>query len=281
MSFIHLLRCKAEPLPQIDAFRPTGVSSTVVADSFLARPTTKVPRGAVWHIGNTTEMRNNGIFFALGREAVVKSQQFNEGRREFEEVEQAQAPFTVGVYDRETQAAGVLVRPGVSLSPREIATKVQYLLESVGLARQHNMQIVVDPIADPQGFIEILLSATRVTKFEFDFSVPNPPDDEKFVQRPLKEYGKRIGATEGKAVLKGPSLDADELVDLTRAVAAEGDQATASVERTPGGGIEKVGLNLNPIKEPVEPQAHEGTADAILRALRRAYKRVRGTDGQS
>ncbi|SEM55574.1 hypothetical protein SAMN05192583_0614 [Sphingomonas gellani] len=168
-------------------------------------------------------MRDNGIFFALGREAVVKSQQFNEGRREFEEVEQAQTPFTVGVYDKEAKAAGVLVRPGVSLSRREIATKVQYLLESVGLAQQYNMQIVVDPIPDPQGFIEILLSASRVTRFEFDFSVPNPPDDEKFVQRPLKEHEKRIGATEGKAVLEGPSLDADELVDLTRAVAAEGD----------------------------------------------------------
>lgn len=281
MSFIHLLRCKAEPLPQIDAFRTTGVSSAVVAESFLARPTAQVPRGAVWHIGNATEIPDGGIFFALGREAVVKSQQFNEGKREFEEVEQAQAPFTVGVYDKETQAAGILIRPGVSMSPREVATKVQHLLESVGLAQQHNMQIVVDPIPDPQGFIEILLSASRITRFEFDFSVPNPPDDEKYVQRPLKEYAKRVGAVEGKAALKGPSLDANELADLTRAVAAEGDQATASVERTPGSGIEKVGLNLNPLKEAVEPQAHEGTADAILRALRRAYKRVRGNDGQS
>lgn len=281
MSFIHLMRCKAEPLPQIDAFRTTGVSSSVVADSFLARPTAKVPRGAVWHIGNAAELPGGGIFFALGREAIVKSQQFNEGKREFEEVDQAQAPFTVGVYDTETQAAGILVRPGVSLSPREIATKVQHLLESVGLAAKHNMRIVVDPIPDPRGFIEILLSASRITRFEFDFSLPNPPDDDKYIQRPLKNYGQRIGATEGKASLKGPSLNADDLVDLTRAIAAEGDQATANVEMKPGGGIEKVGLNLNPLKELVEAKAHEGTAAAILRAVRKAYTRVRGPDGQT
>jgi hypothetical protein len=279
MSFIHLLRCKAEPLPQFDAFRVTGVSSVVVADSFLARPTSKVPRGSIWHIGNAVEVPDAGIFFALGREAVVKSQQFNEGRREFEEVEQIQAPFTVGVYDMESQAAGILVRPGVSLSPREIATKVQYLLESAGFAEKHNMRIVVDPIPDPRGFIETLTSAFRITRFEFDFSLPNPPDDEKFVQRPLKEFGKKIGATEGRASLKGPALNAGDLVDLTRAVAAEGDQATANVERTEGSGVERIGLNLNPLKEAVEAQSHEGTAAAILRAVRRAYKRVRGPDG--
>lgn len=281
MSSIHLLRCKAEPLPQVDAFRTTGTSSEVVADSFLARPTAKIPRGAIWHIGNTVEIAENGIFFALGREAVVKSQKFNEGLREFEEIEQIQAPFTVGVYDKETQAAGVLIRPGVSLSPREIAKKIEYLLETAGLAKHHNMKIVVDPIQDPRGFIDALEKAYRITRYEFEFSVPNPPDDEKYIQRPLKEYGKRIGAIEGKTSLKGPALDADDLVELTRAVAAEGDDANASVQMHPGSGIEKVGLNRNPLREPVEAEPHEGTGSAILRAVRRAYKRVRGTDGQT
>lgn len=268
-------------MPQIDAFRAEGHSADIVADSFLRRPTTRVPRGAVWHIGNTARIDGGAIFFALGREAVVKAQQFNEGKREFEEVEQAQAPFTVGVFDLTTQAAGVLVRPGVSLGAREIATKLEVLLESGGLAQEHNARIVVDPIPDPRGFIEILLSASRVTRFEFDFSLPNPPDDDKFIQRPLKEFGKLIGATEGKASLKGPDLDANELAKLTRAVAAEGDDATANVEMTPGGGIERKSLNRNPVREPVEPGLHEGIGPAILRAVREAYERIRGLDGQS
>lgn len=281
MSQIHLLRCKAEPLPQLDAFRATRPSSEIIADAFMARPTTRVPRGAVWHIGNTIEIADGGLFFALGREAVVKAQQFNEGKREFEEVEQAQAPFTVGVYDMQTQAAGVLVRPGVSLSAREIATKLVVLLQSTGLASQSNTRIVVDPIQDPRGFIEVLQAAHRITRFEFDFSLPNPPDDEKYIQRPLKEFGKKIGAREGKASLKGPSLNAGELIEVTRAVAAEGDQAFANVEMRPGGGIEKRGLQHNPLKEPVEAELHEGTGPAILRAVRRAYKRVRGSDVDS
>lgn len=281
MSAIHLMRCKAEPLPQMDAFKPKRPATEIVTESFMARPTTKVPRGAIWHIGNTVEIQGGGIFFALGREAILKKQQFNEGRREFEEVEQEQAPFTVGVYDPKTQAAGVLVRQGVSLSAREISTKLEVLLESTGIARNHNTRIVVDPISDPRGFIEILLTASRITRFEFDFSLPNPPDDERFIQRPLKEFGKRVGATEGKASLKGPSLDPEQLVELTRAVAAEGDEATANVEMLPGGGIERKGLTQNPVREPVEAELHEGTGPAILRAVRRAYRRIRGDNDDS
>ena len=281
MSSIHLMRCKALPLPQMDAFKPSRASTAIVTDCFMQRPTAKVPRGAVWHIGNTQEIDGGGIFFALGREAILKKQQFNEGRREFEEVEQEQAPFTVGVYDTETQAAGVLVRPGVSLSAREIATKLQVLLESTGIAEEYNTRIAVEPIADPRGFIDMLLSANRVTRFEFDFSLPNPPDDEKFIQRPLKEFGKRVGASEGKASLKGASLDPKPLIDLTRAVAAEGDNVTANVEMVEGGGIERKELTHNPLREPVEPELHESTGAAILRAVRRAYHRVRGENDES
>lgn len=278
MSSIHLVRCKAEPLPQGDAFALSKPSTEVVADCFLQRPTAKVPRGAVWHIGNSVEIGDGGIFFALGREAIVKKQQFHEGRREFEEVDQEQAPFTVGVYDTVTQAAGVLVRPGVSLSAREIAKKLQVFLESTGVARQYNTKIVVDPISDPLDFIQVLKNASRVTRFEFDFSLPNPPDDEKYIQRPLKRFGQMVGATDGKASLKGPRLDTDLLVDLTRAIAAEGDDATANVEMVPGGGIERKSLTHNPVKEPVEAEVHEGTGPAILRAVRRAYRRIRGQD---
>lgn len=280
MSNIYLYRCKAEQLPQMDAFRRSLSSQDVVAQSFMERPTARVPRGAVWHIGNSYKMEHGGIFFALGREAVVKAQQFNEGKKEFEEVEQIQAPFTIGVYDQETQVAGVLIRPGVSLGGREVGTKLQILLEAAGVAREHNRRIAVDPLSDPRGFIEILETASRITRFEFDFSLPNPPDDDKYIQRPLKQFAEEVGATEGKASIKGPSLNAQRLIDLTRAVAAEGDDAIANVEMKPGEGVVRKGLNHNPLREPVEAQLHEGAGKAILRAVKSAYKRLRTTNDE-
>jgi len=279
LSQIHLLRCKALPLPQLDAFKASRPSADIVRESFLARPSARVPRGAIWHIGNTSKISGGGLFFALGREAVVKAQKFEEGAREFIEVDQAQAPFTVGVYDPKIQVAGVLVKQGVSLAAREVARKLQVLLQEPSIDNRHNTVISVDPILDPVEFVEILREAHRITRFEFNFSLPNPPDDDKYVQRPLKEYAKSIGATEGRGSFKGADLDSEPLIDLTRAIAAEGDQVTANVEMKKGTGITRRALKANAVKEPVDPELHEGTGVAILRALRRAYGRVRGENG--
>lgn len=279
MQFVHLLRTKAEPLPQIDAFRRPLTSTEIISRSFLSRPTAKVPKGATWHIGNTTEFEPNGIFFALGREAAVRSQQFNELTREFEESEENQAPFTVGVYDIETQVTGVLCRPGVSLSPQEIAKKLRILLESAGIAREHNCQISVEVIPDPQEFFHILRSAYKIKSFEFEFSLPNPPDDEIYIQRPLKNFAQKVRARSGKANVHGDSLESDELIKLTRAVAAEGDYASARVEMAPGMKPEKKRLSGNPLKAPLLELAGKNLAENILKAIQKAYTGLRDSNG--
>lgn len=139
----------------MDAFAQALPSSDIVAQAFLKRPTTRVPRGATWHIGNTTETMDRGLFFALGREAIVKAQHFDDGRREFREVEETQSPFTVGVYDRDTQATGILVKAGASLSAREVSNKLAILLNSSGISQKYNAEIVVDFIPDPQGLFKL------------------------------------------------------------------------------------------------------------------------------
>ena len=228
MSAIHLLRCKAEQLPQADAFTKDLTAIEVIESSLLERPTTSVRRGSIWHVGNATRGPEGSITFALGREAVLTAPQFDEKLKEFTEVEQKQAPFTVGVFDRDTQTVGVLIRPGVSLNAREVASKLEALLESTGIARRANRRISVDFIPDPTGFIESIRKCYRITRFEFSFTLPNPPDDDKYIQRPLKDFAQRAHATEGKASVKGESLDKNEVIDVATAVAASGDDATAN-----------------------------------------------------
>lgn len=275
MTSIHLFRCKAEPRRQLDAFAERMPSSDIVAQSFLERLTTKVPRGALWHIGNTVDTAEGGVFFALGRESVVKAQHFDEGRREFHEVEETQSPFTVGVYDRETQATGVLVKAGVSLNAREISNKLQILLNSAGIAARHNAEIVVDFIPDPEGFIQVLSKAYRITRFEFDFTPPNPPDDEELIQRPLKNFAARAGAIDGTTIVRGQALNSAELIPLTHALASTGDNATANVQMRQGTPIVRRNLNTNALKEPVRAELHESTSSALLRAVKSAYRQVR------
>lgn len=281
MSSIHLLRCKAEPRAQMDAFAGKLAPSKIVSQSFMARPTAKVPRGAVWHIGNTEEESDGTVSFALGREAIVKAQQYDTVRREFQEIEQSQAPFTIGVFDPATQVAGILIRGGVSLGVSEVARKLQILLEEAGIAKANNSEIVVDFIPDPAGFIEVLRQAHRVTRFEFEFSPPNPPDDNKYIKEPLKRFAERVGATEGKTSVKGPSLDREELIDLTRELAGSGDDVSANVQMTEGAPIERRHLHANPLKEPVDASEHESSAKAIKRAMRKGYEGLQREAGNA
>lgn len=277
MSHIHLIRCKAPPLPQLHAFATELDSAEIIAKSFLARPTARVPRGAVWHIGNAAEIEDDAIYFRLGREAVVKAHQFDDGSREFREIEEEQAPFTHGVYDRNLQTAGILVRPGVSLNAKEVAKKLEVLLASTRIADEHNASVDIDPILDPVGLIEALRTAKRITRFEFAFSLRNPPDDEKFIQRPLKLYGERVGASEGKASLKGEAMDPDPLIDLTRAVAAEGDEVVVNLQSKDGAGIVRRSLKSNYLRAAIGPVDGD-VGGVILDSIRKAYAKLRGSD---
>jgi len=269
-----MLRCKAEPRAQLDAFSDRMVAAEIVAQSFLARPTAKVRRGAIWHIGNTELEEDGTVSFALGREAIVKAQEYDTARREFREIDQSQAPFTVGVYDPRNQTAGILIRGGVSLGVREVAKKLQTLLEEAGIARKNNSEIVVDFIPDPSGFIEVLRHAHRITRHEFEFSPPNPPDDNKYIKEPLKKFAQRVGASEGKTSVKGPNLDKDELIELTREIVASGDEASANIQMEPGSQIERRHLQTNPLREQVVAGEHESTAIAIKRAMVKGYSGI-------
>jgi hypothetical protein len=195
--------------------------------------------------------------------------QFDEKLREFREVEQTHAPFTVGV----------LIRPGVSLSAREVATKIEALLESAGVARRANRRINVDFIPDPTGFIDSIRNAHRITRFEFSFTLPNPPDDNKYIQRPLKEFAAKAGAVEGKAAFKGESLDKDEIEEVSLAVAASGDDATANIQSSPRAPIVRKRLSVNALREAIDSgdltNKIGGIGAAIQEAMRRAYSNLR------
>lgn len=277
MAYIHLIRVKAPPKPQRDAFVTELSSDEIITASFLKRPTAKVPRGGVWHIGNATEL-DNSIYFRLGREAVVRAHQYDEIAREFVEIEEEQAPFTHGIYDREFQTAGILVRPGVSLNAKQVANKLQALLASTNIAEKHNAVIDVDPILDPVGMIEALRTARRITRFEFSFGLRNPPDDHKFFQGPMKSFAAVVGADGGKASLTGPAMDPEMLIDVTRAVAAEGDEVTANVQEREGSAIVRKSLRSNYLRVEIEARVGE-VGPVISDALRRAYLKLRGTDG--
>jgi len=273
---IHILRVKCEGLPQGDLLRETSNPISIIRRSFEARPTADVGRGSEWHIGNVEDVNSEGIAFAMGRTQAVTTPQFDEATHNFLEEEAMRAPFTLGVFDLATQACGIIRKSGVSQNTTEISAKLARLLNSAPFARDSNSVIVVEPIPDPINFIEAIRNALAVTRFSFTVSRPNPQDVNRLIQGPAKEFTEKVGGDKAKVEVEGLDLDKELIEDVTKAVAADGEQATANVRLDDGGPPKRIYLSGSPVIERVDPEPNSSVFEAMLHSTRRAYERVRG-----
>ncbi|OAN66903.1 hypothetical protein A7X12_09800 [Sphingomonas sp. TDK1] len=248
----------------------------VITKSFQAKPTADVGRGSEWHIGNVEAIKGGGIAFAMGRTQAVTTPQFDWRTHDFLEEEAMRAPFTVGVFDQDTQVCGIIRKSGVSQNINEIGMKLARLLNSTPYPRDSNSQIVVEPIPDPINFIEAIHSAAAVTRFSFTVSRPNPHDVNRLIQGPAKEFTEKSGGEKTKIEVEGADLDRDLIEDVAKAVAADGEQAAANIKENERSRSKRIYLSGNPVIERVDPGEDKSIFEAILERARFAYRRVRG-----
>ena len=276
MFHIHVLRVKCEGLPQGDLLRPASDPAVIISRSIEAKPTADVGRGSEWHIGNVKTLEEGGTSFAMGRTQAVTTQQFDELTHDFVEEEAMRAPFTLGVFDPDLQICGIIRKAGVSQSTSEIAGKLAILLNSAPFAREANSRIVVEVIPDPVNFMQAIHSAQSVIRFSFTVSRPNPLDVDRLIQGPAKEFTHKISAERTRVESEGSNLDKDAIQDITSAVAADGEQAAATIRPKEGGPPKRVHLSGNPVTERVEPDPNTSVLAAVLEGVRRGYRRIRG-----
>jgi len=277
MFYIHVLRIKCESLAQADFFGVTRDPVDIITRSFEAKPTADVGRGSEWHIGNVEPVEQSAIGFAMGRTQAVKSPQFDSVSHNFLEEEAMRAPFTIGVFDKDTQTCGIIRKTGVSQSSSEIAGKLQTLLNAVSIARDSNSHIVVDPIPDPIGFVDAIRDSEAVTRFSFTVTRPNPHDVDRLIQRPAEEFTEAADGQRTRVEVEGESLNKDLIEDVAKAVAAVGETAAANIRPQGGGRIKRIFLSGNPVVEAVEANVSNTVFGAILTRAREAYSRIRGS----
>lgn len=275
MNWLHIVRIRCEPLAQPNLFTKPKQPVSVISEAILARPSSNVGRGSEWHIGRAEIIKDDGISFQMGRVQAAKSPQFDEKDHSFFEADTERAPFTWGVFDQKNQSCGILKRTGVSLSAREVSSKLEILLNSTNIPEEAGFRIVVDPIVDPEGFIEQLQSAHEVVKFSFTAEFENPFDVQALIQRPAEKFNEAVGGTRTKVEVEGESLDKEILEDLSRAVAATGDDAAASVRTTERAPSKRIYLKGTPLQEAVEMESASNPLQAMLKATRDAYNRLR------
>lgn len=272
---MHILRVKCESLPQGDLLKEDGDSVAIIKESFEKKPTATVARGSEWHIGNLSMLGTSALSFAMGRTMAVKSPQFDPTNHNFLDEETQRAPYTLGIFDFETQVCGILRRQGVSQNANEISVKLATLLNASGAAQRHNSQIIVDPIFDPAPFLHQIRSAASVEKFTFFVSRPNPHDVDRLIQQPAERYTEQLNGTKTKIESEGENLDKDLVEDVANATAAKGDDASAVIRAEEGGKRKKIRLRGSPLVEAVDEKDEFGIFSSMVSAATGAYRRVR------
>ncbi|MDR6853659.1 hypothetical protein J2Y54_003179 [Sphingomonas sp. BE123] len=280
MFYIHLFRVKCESLPQGDFLRVSRDTVDVISKSIEAKPTAEVGRRSEWHIGNVEPVKGGGIAFAMGRTQAVTSPKFDSVSHDFLEEEAMKAPFTVGVFDTETQACGVIRKSGVSQSSTEVASKLEVLLNAAPYARESNSRIIVEPIPDPVTFIDAIRRAKAVTRFSFTVTRPNPHDINRLIQKPAEEFTEAADGEKAKVEVEGSDLNRDLIEDVAHAVAAVGESAAANIIPEDGSRTKRVHLSGNAVVEPVETGDKISVFAAILDRTRAAYARIRNSEGR-
>ena len=150
------------------------------------------------------------------------------------------------------------------------AKRLYDLLESTSAVRRRNVRCVVDPIIDPDGFIEKIRKSTHVLKFRATFTGPNPSDADAIFQKPLEVYATKIKADKGVIEVMGANLDKDVVIDITRSNAATGNFVNARIETK--GVVETIplrGINAN-----FSAQSDKTPTDIFNKMLDR-YEQVR------
>ena len=275
MAWMHILRVKCESLPQGDLLKKDGESVNIIRESFEQKPTAPVARGSEWHIGNVLALDRTALSFAMGRTMAVNSPQFDPANHNFLDEETQRAPYTLGVFDLETQVCGILRRPGVSQKASEIAAKLATLLNASGVAQNYNSNIVVDPIFDPAPFLQQIRSAESVHKFTFYVSRPNPQDVDRLIQQPAERYTEQLNGTKTKIETEGEDLDKDLVEDVANATAAKGDDASAVIRADKGAKLKKIQLRGSALVEAVDETDDSGILASMLETATGAYRRVR------
>lgn len=277
MHWIHIARIRCEPLQQGSLFVEERLPTKVISDCILARPTADVGRGSSWHIGASNELSGDGISFQMGRVQEISSPQFDSVEHSFFEAQAERAPYTVAVYDQRHQCCGIVKKSGVSQSANEICSKLETLLNSTEYPSRAGVRVVVDPLIDPENFIEQLRNSSEIVKFSFTAGFENPFDVESLIQRPAEKFNQSVGGIQTKVEVEGPNLNKEILEDLSRAVASTGDKAAASIRKEPRQKAKRIYLKGTPLQEPLELPSDRSPFQVMLGATREAYDRIRNS----
>ncbi len=231
---------------QKDIFDDGASPEKIFNEAIREKPLVKLRRGAEWKLANISDIGINGGAFAVGRISEASTERFDFSKDDFIEARDYQGPFSTVLFSRKTGVVAIEEKSKVNSKTIATAKRLHDLMQSTNAVRRRNVRCIIDPIIDPDGFIEKIRKSTHVLKFRATFTGPNPSDADAIFQKPLEIYAEKIKADKGVIEVSGANLDKEVVIDITRSNAATGNLVNARIETK--GFVETIplrGINAN------------------------------------
>lgn len=251
----------------------------LLTKAIRSRPSAEIRSGHTWHIGNTYEIDENGIYFALGRTTRTTIEKYDEEARDFTEEAFETAPYTNVVADLRAEVVAIGAKSRLSPTIRGIGRQLEKLLNSAPVVQGRNSDIKVLPLQDPSSFLELLHDAYVIESLSVTFGLPNPWDVNEDFQKPLQQTLRKANGSSGSAVLEGQQLDHSVIEEIARSTASTGDDAKARIRPTEGESPVTIQLKGNPVIVDGESSLDDGALRDLLRRMRGVYLRLRRGQG--
>lgn len=233
-------------------------------------------REYIWHIGNIDHFSETTGYFAVGRTTNSTIEKFDEEAGNFIQEIHEESPFTHCVFDAHIGFIGIAKKASLAQTTMEIASRIEKLLSVSSVITENDISVEIVPIPDPEGFLNALDSAYRVTRFTATFRGPNPFDADEHFQKPLAVYLSAANGEKGKTQIQGDDLDREVLQSVTRSTAATGNEASARIKKSKSQKPTTINLKGNPITRSYGEEDHD--PKIVLSDLTTQYHRIRNDE---
>lgn len=268
----HLYRAKFIKPKQLPLLQPDIAASELFLNALSEKPEIELKRDNVWHIGNIEYFDENTGAFAIGRTTKTTVERYEPETGNFVEQLDDSGPYTYVLFDKSIGLLGIAKKSRVAPDVDAIARKVRALFDNAKIVKEYGIEVRVDIIPDPEGFIQKIRNAYSIKRFRAFFTGPNPVDADEVFQKPLSVYCQKLSGEYGSVEIIGESLDEEGVEAVAKSTAATGNKASARIQVDRGKKAISVNLRRDAVKVPVEQEL--GREQALLQ-VQEAYYRVR------
>lgn len=269
----HLYRAKFIKPSQLPLLAENQSSMDIFLKSIHDKPEYTLSSGSEWHIGNVKLFDDFSGSFAVGRTTKTTVEKFDKESGDFVDELDDSGPYTVVIFDARIGLIGIVKKSKLAPNASCIARRIEDLLSTTKTAIDTGVDIRIDIIPDPEGFLDKLRGAYSIRKFRATFTGPNPVDADELFQKPLSVYAQSMGASSGTLEVIGEALNEEVAESVAKSTAATGNTASARVVPSKGNKPKNIKMKGDAVVVTVEEEA---TNTQVLEQMHEEYTRVRG-----